>query len=668
MRLKNNIKDILYFACKWDFGNYINRKLKLSIIARSFLNKLEKLTTSADKLLICPLDKIDKTIPLPLVATISVICLSTIIALLSYSFFSNFCILDEGHHFYLNQNGSLAKSGLITYQIISNALGSLFNHKLIYYRFCNLSLFLIMSAYCTLAIKKFFFKEIKFGKASLITLYSFITISSFTIFTWYSSLNYYNLTIISTMGWLSSLLLYASISSSKEYKLKYTYLFLLAFFTITTIISKFSFGIPLVFASLFTLLLWHKKICMRPFIEISLFCTFLIIILGTFYSLNIEYWNNFFLVFKDYFMPKENLENINGRAGALYLIKRYYSDIYTFLMGRDVERILSQMLYIYFIPASVLITYNKNLRLWLILRIYIVLYICYIALASLPSFITTHDEIIRNRPEGSNFILLIAYTISSLFYLIKYRSDKKIVSFIFCFIVCGICITNPFGTDLNFVRIAAISNIFVFIPFISFVCFETEVFKKNKIFVLAIMISLSLIVGISTFRAQFLYYYRTHLYLKQDTYSKYSPYLTGIKVEKELADNIDNIITSLKENNFDYEHDRIFDYEDLVGYLAAIGAKSFGQPWNITYKPVHDLYNDKYQRTCYFIELENTKNINNIWILKTNKAESNEALNSCFFNKLTKQNNFKEIYIGNMLHAWHGNINIYLEGPYKFSN
>ena len=547
----------------------------------------------------------------------SLICLLGLISIISVSFFTNFDISDEGYHLYYHIFGPSQTSSMIGMHFFTHPIGSLFNHSVLGYRFMTLISMLLLSIFLTYSIKKYHNLNNELTYQESMIFYSVICITSLSFFVWIPSFEYNAFSVYSAIGWASSLFCYFHYKTISR-KLSLIFLFLISFSIFIAILTKFTFGITLYVSNILTLILYFHLFNKKIIKEILLINLSLFILLILVYILYPNYWERFFRICNFIFYNNAYGGKYDIK-GTFYLIETYTIQIITFFKQIAVFMFGMSTLYI-FRKKNI---HFKNIDI--LLKILIISFISFLAIHSIPPFDSKKPFTMSS--ISALRILYAALLSTSFFYLIELKKYQEIKKIGFSCIVLMVILLHPTGTTNNFISSSSIGLIGLGSLFTILLLYITKNFTKQKAYILAIIISLTTVIGYSVTRSQILYYYRNAPYSQQNSYSKYSPYLKKIKIEKKLSYLIDSLWQTLSKINFDRKKDKIFAYSDLPGFLSSLGIRSFGESWAITGYP------NSYHRMCLHFDFEPIGYVRYIYILKRNNSPLHPIIKDCLFKK-----------------------------------
>ena len=590
-------------------------------------------------------------------SVLALFCLLVVVGITALGFFTNFDITDEGYVFHHHLHGPSEVYGLLGLHFLTYPVGFLFGHQLIGYRFLDLILFVAMSAYVTFSLRAFIFREETMSRPQLITLFSFIAISTLGYFVFLTSTHYNALSIIAGMGWSASLLFYTHHSRLNN-STRYFYLILLTIFTVVAFLAKFTFGFclalcfPLFFGGL-ALLYSVKK-----YQDVALYLTFLLCFSLGIYNVQPTFWQNFVELLT--FSQSDNmLDDASGRGYLATLIERYFKHFSSWFTKDFIPTgaLLFSLLCIVPYMAK-----KVNIRL---LQSHDILPLCAVLGVAIFAFLSIEPHLLEKPKyfDGQSIlrILMAAFVSTTIIYAVSFwrKSEYQMIrkDIVFYIITLAVIFGHPVGTNTNFMSSLALSLGGFVAIFIIFYFYDTHKFQQKKILTAFMLIGLTMTVGYGIARGQIFYSYRNAPLDQQQTYSKYSPYLKGIKLEESYAKTIDNLWQALAKEDFDFTRDQIFAYKDMPGLLSAVGAKSFSEAWLISG------YKNSVARTCLHVDLENPLGEDKIYVLSN--AEMNTKDLDCFYDRVQKSQNFNSYDLGSL---WHyrsrKQVDVMLSGPY----
>ena len=592
---------------------------------------------------------LDRIISFSFMAWISLLCLLSLICIISFGFFTNFDISDEGYHLYYNMFGASQTASMINMHFFTHPIGKLFNHNVLGYRFMTLFCMLSLSIYLAYSIEKTLFFLKKNSTQVQVIFYSMICITSLAFFTWIPSFEYNVFSIYSAIGWASSYLLH--LHNRESSRNKNYFLFLTSFFIFTAILTKFTFGIPLFLISIL-LLIFHSYLFKTNHIKsIFLLSLFLCLKLGSIYILYPDYWERFLKICN--FVLSNNIYGVTDNSGGgLHLINNYIHQIIAFSKKLAIVMFAFLILYTFLKKKSQF----KNLEIFL--KLLTVFFTSILAIKYIPPYDASNPRYL-----AGVYAIIVLYAVLfsvGVFYLIGLKGHPQYKKILFSCIVLIIILLHPTGTNNNFIFSSSIGLVGFGALFTILLFHITQNFNTQKTYIMAVIISLTSIIGYSITWDQILYYYRNGSFHQQNSYSKYSPYLKKIKIEKDLAHLIDTLWLKLDKINFNRQKDKIFAYTDLPGFLFSVGARSFGESWAITGYP------NSYPRMCLHFDFEPIGNVRYIYILKINDIPLRPMVKNCLFKKIKPSPmKVKEHFIGKGWH-YHSKIemNLRLVGPY----
>ena len=582
----------------------------------------------------------------------SLICLTLLMSIIVFGFFTNFDITDEGWHLYHHMFGADFVS-LRGMHFFTHTIGKIFNHSALGYRFSTLFFLIFFSIYLAHSIKKNIFIKKNLRIQEQIVFYSMICVSSLAFFIYLPSFDYQVFSIYSAVGWAGSFMFYLH---EKENKGKYSFLFLflIAFFIFSATITKFTFGIPLFIISIFLLVAYSYLFKVKTIKDTCWIFLSLLLLFATIYIFHIDYWERFFKLCS-FLIKKNNFSHPSNDGGVFSLISAYYHQIFLFVGDRMVPMMV--------VMAILYVFRNKNIQLKninIFIEILAVFLAVYLAIEDIPDFNSRHPRYLLSTSAISFLYGLLLCV--SIFYLIKFKKHPEIKKILFSCVILMVVLLSPAGTDNHFIHASSRGLIGLGALFMTLLFLTTKNLKLKRTFLLSMMIGITIIIGYSITWNLTLHYHRNESYVEQDSISKYSSFLKGIKIEKGFANAIDNLWLILEKINFDRNRDRIFAYTDLPGFLYSTGVRSFGESWAISGFP------KSYQLMCLYFDLESAENVRNIYILKINNKPIHPIVKDCLFKKIKfSSHGVKKYDIGKPGWNHHTKLkmDIQLMGPYS---
>lgn len=607
--------------------------------------------------------RIEKNLTLKFIKNFLIFIAVLILLIVIFGFFSNFDLTDEGYFLYLNQNGLNEIQGNLTfYHFFSHSLGYIFGHTLLGYRFCTLLLIIIVGLLFAYSIIKFTFQR-QIDNHTSVIIYCFIMIAALHYFIFFAVMDYNTYAVLSSGFWASSFLLYYS-STSNSYR--YLWVFLLGVSIFLSISSRLSFGIILLTASIFIFIIFIPRRKLKDL--------FIILIINVFLGFGLysyltpeaisEYkeWLSFF--------SSNKLFTDENNSEIVYMLKFYIKQLYSLLSNQMFYYLLGLFFFIILKQFELKNTANEDekiARLYaikvLFILIFLIIFFIKVVILFLSGNINHFYGWYNSLEIYSIFIILIFY---SIYINRKSFFDKKNI---FLIIIIAAGLTHPAGTSAN-IFVNQTYTLFLPAGLLIYLLFTTgNGFEDKKLLLLFFLVLFSLHVGFNLAFENIIHARRNGSYANQTDYSLYSPYLKGIKIEKQFAEHIDNMIQLFKKIEFNYEADRIIAYGDVPGLLAAVGVKAYGEPWlSIELVEVMNLTNS-FMRTKKAIELEEADKIRNIYILNTNLKPLPEDLRIFFEEKLERNRNVTKQYkIGKGTYYWFKGpveYDISIEGPFS---
>lgn len=593
--------------------------------------------------------RIDKTLTPKIVSIISVICFLFVLSVVAYSFHSNFDNSDEGYNLYLNINGPDEAVSFTGSHTIGHYVGKLFDHKVIGYRIAELTIIVILAAYLLSSIKLFIFNNMPWKWYVSIYCYSLTCIFSCAFFIWMPSFDYNFLAIALSVIWMASFIyyLYYQQQGYARRLIFYTFMSLSVFYSV---VNKLSFGIPL--AILTMLIIWTlPKLYKAHKIKLSLFfmatiCSMTILFL----QMYPKFCSSFLIIAK--FMGNNSPDNSHAIG---QLITNYQKQIILFIN--------KEVMICFIVISIVYITLGYTLKrshkatgdLCKCLSIFILFFI---AANHIPFFnyFTTR----RLNAEITIRLIFAATIISILFYSLYYVNRDNVYKILYIIGLGAITSLHPAGTNTDFVKTSSL-NLLVSGAILSiFLIFMSKKLTKHKLYLLTIIIALTILISASVTDKVILNYRRNAEFKMQNSYSKYSKSLKGIKIEENLAKTIDSLAVTLNNINFDRKQDKIMAYCNMPGLLTAVGARAFAESWMITG------YRNSIPRMLLHINNEPIGECRNIYILKDKDEALNKFVKSVLFNKITPNGIIINYEIGKFYNyrnekRW---MNLELIGPY----
>jgi len=601
-------------------------------------------------------------IPNKIVSLFTFFCLFSIIGLISYSFYFNFDITDEGYHLYHHIQGTDKAPNFTFFHLFSHRIGSIFNHSLIGYRFASLILILLATLFFSIAIKTFIFSSENWKKTKWFFFISFNSIVSSSFYVWHASFDYNYIIILFVTIWSGAFLLYNHYHRSS---VRYFFILILSLSSYVIVFTKFTYGIPLVFFTIIVFMLSKKMFGIKVFLDSSAYILIIIFFTSiTYFLINDDLISNLIKLYN--LNISHNRFDNSLDSDVLLLIYKYLNDIGNYFFS-------GMFVFICLIIISLFLyenfTNKFGVEQFYLLKTLSVLVLFIILVSKFISSFYLNDYFLGWR---YNSYLFGIFMISSILYLNRYRKHPAFKKIILLFIIAIIGHLHPGGTGpgLNFINHSSISLIFIGSVFIVLLYIETKGFTSQYLYYLTIIMTLSISIFLFISYEQILYSKRSAPFKEQTTYSKLSPYLKNIKLEKHQATHIDTFIEILNTNNFSKDQDRIFVYGGLSGFLSAAGVQSFGESWNGIEDYIYSGYKQAFKRMSYWIKMEPiNSSIRYVYILNSNLITFNNNVKSNLNARLKKIKLTKKYFIGKGLyHLYNEDVeyNITLEGPFLF--
>ncbi len=642
---------ILFFLC-WNFKSRTYNVL---------LNITNKINNSSI------LNRIESLLSLTLLKRLIFSIWLLLFVIIFYSFFSNYDVTHEGYFFYNHQQGFKEATNVSGVNLITYPLGFLFAHTLIGYRVSNLFLIIVIAVFYAVSIKKFMIPE-EINNDAYCIIINFINISAIGFFVLMPVLDYSAFNTLAAVGWVSSIMqfLYYNEKDIKS-NFKYVFLLLIGFFIFLAIISRFTFGIPLLFIT-FALFIFFKK-----YYSIKIISNFIIVLLPIIIISLIIYFYldkktiSELIVWIDFYSHNNRFDN-SSSSDVTYLIVKYMKSIKNFIIFslKNVFIYLS----IYLLLKTILIKYfncnNKNNVLKFIKYLIIVIFM-------IINFISLLEPYFHNEYKHfwgfSNFrIVLAVFFILIVYNLVKWKSNSSKKN-ILLFLLILIGLSNSVGSIDDFINMASLS---IVLPAGFIICLfysNKNSFKAEKIYLFLLTFFLAINVGFCTIYEQIIYAKRNSNWSYQTHLSKYSPYLKYIKIEKDLAMHIDKLWQLLHEIDFDFNRDRIYAFGDVPGLLSAVGAKAYGESWVFIESYITNDYKSSWNRSLTAVKLDKNSDTRYIYILSTNILEIPEPIMKYLNDILKPRISIPEKYnLGKGVYHWYNKNVVYditLEGPFE---
>lgn len=592
-----------------------------------------------------------------------------LLSITTYSFFFNFDMQDEGYFNYLSQQGLNGSPSLSFFYLFTHHIGALFNHKLIFYRLINFIFLVLTGIYFIFSIKIFKLQS-KTDTDSLIIMLSFNGIATLNYFVYSPTPDYNSFAVISAGGWAASVLQFLSSLKDRNNK-RYFWVLLIGVFIFLAISSRFTFGIPLYVFTVFLFIIFKYSYSIRISLDLCLLSIWMLIMsMAVYFYLTPESIEEIKGWFSYY--SSANRFNNSQSSDFIILISIYLKQINKFFYNQVSFFILFLVSYLFLkkiiIKTSGENPNEKNEMLFSVLKNAIL--ICFLVF-----IIDRNSKLILTQ----NFHHYIGWTYSQeiyaalivlvIYYMIKLHNNKYKKNRLVIFLVVVIGLMHPAGTGVNFFNVSSYA---LFLPAGLFICLyytETGGFRRDKLTLFLIILISTVQIGFNVLYEQIIFTKRNGPYTEQTDYSMFSPYLYGIKIEKDMAEHIDHLYLLLNKTGFDFERDRIFAFADVPGLLSATGAKAFGEPWIFVENNLTAGYVQSWSRACSAINLCNKKNIRHVYILNTNYYPMPDEIVSCLDEKITPvtDGKFSVHKLGKGIYHWFNKevvYNITLEGPY----
>ncbi len=606
-------------------------------------------------------DKITKLISLSLLRNILIFIWAILFLITFYSLFSNFDVTHEGYFLYkhihsFNESPDLSGISLITYP-----LGFLFGHSLIGYRIVNLLFITGIAFYYAVSIIKFIIKE-NIDKNVYYIILFFINIAALGFYSFVGILDYNAFCTIAAVGWVSSVMQYLYYCEKvRQSNYRYIFLILISIFIFLAIISRFTFGIPLLIFTLILLIFLKKYFSVRVIRDsIVIIVPIIILFIMIYLYLSPEALSEIKLWVD--FSSNNNRFDDSRSSDVGHLITKYLKDLKYFVIYilKNVFPYLA--IYIAFKKILLKIKTKKEYDIFLKYLLVIIFIINNMFDLIKPLYLGNY------RHFGGWFSLKSVLAVLML--LIVYNIIKK-VSFekVLFFILISIGLMNSAGSLDNIINMATNSIVLPAGMFIYLIYIKDKTFKKNRLYIFLLVLYLAMNIGYSVIYEQILYFKRNTYWSAQTHYSNYSPYLKNIRIEKDIALHIDKLWELLHEVDFDFNHDRIYAFGDVPGLLSAVGAKSYGEPWVFIENYLSNAYRNSWKKSCVSISTENQTNIRYVYVLNTNIYKIPNEITDCLNSHLKPAViHPQKHFLGKGTYHWYNKdviYNITLEGPFE---
>lgn len=291
------------------------------------------------------------------------------------------------------------------------------------------------------------------------------------------------------------------------------------------------------------------------------------------------------------------------------------------------------------------------------LKAILILFLCLLALHQV-SFFDIKSQAFFNR----HFLLIIysALLVSSMLYLYKLSTHTNYKNIIFSVLTLSIGLLHFAGTYGWAVMTSALALGVTGIIFLTVFYCKTKEFSQHKLFLITLIACSTIAIGNAIFHEQILNYRRNSDFSKQTTYSKYSHYLKGIKIEKDFANVIDQLYITLNKLEFDKSQDKILPFANIPGIITSLGILSYGETW------IHTHVDNFYERMCCYVNFEPIGKLRHVYVLSITKDFDLKKY-PCLTDKLRSNGEIKKFKIGKMKHHYIDNpayYDLYLMGPY----
>jgi GNAT superfamily N-acetyltransferase len=225
-------------------------------------------------------------------------------------------------------------------------------------------------------------------------------------------------------------------------------------------------------------------------------------------------------------------------------------------------------------------------------------------------------------------------------------------------IICfGPALLSGVSSNGNIFRYAGYCMGVLALPTIAFLKDATEGYRRYRHVTFAAICLLAGATLVMIYLGQYRFPYRTGPFEVQREETAV-PRLSGVRIEEPLRGSLDALRERLDAVGFDRNRDRLFAYPDLPGFAAALALRSYAYPW------VYSGYVDVDELNCGLLALSDTTRTRNVWLLLG--APLAGTLRQCVHRHLQAAPDLKRQGIGSLRHYRNErDLDLELIGPYR---
>ena len=591
------------------------------------------------------------------------------VALLIFSFGRNYGVHeDEGALLYYLSQG-YSETTFSTFHILPNLIGQLFNHSILGYRVLNLVLFLLCAYYATCRTRYFINGDNKSPRADLIYNFLFITLFTFFFYSYIPTVSYNSTITLAIFLWVGSFC--SIINPQSSYKGNKLDLLLFSLSIFMALSSRMSFGIALIlFTLLVSTLLYAKYRNEIPtnfkVFAFSLLASVLVYVAVSFDNLiYISKVSSDFASSSHANLLDSYLDFFSKYFDKIFPLKIFVASILIFIANFILQPHTTEQ-------RSKILSLHRGIKY---LSITIIIFLAFKKIIKeLGEFyvVTGAPSSMSSQILLNMFSLLLIFNFLYILYQIiiyirfnksevKDRALKKLT---LASLVVFAVLASPIGTNSNIIVFSALSMGPFALPFVNFFRNSDFEFKFKHLVGLILIFFISSSLLIIVYKEQVFHYRRNAEYKHQTHKAISSSRLKNVLIEKEIANNIDNISLHLGEMGFNYKSDRLIAYPDMPGYIAATeNAKTYGAAWLFWTSDLKEMNNIDI-RNCAELNNETDGEAKRIYLILG--GEFSPGFAECFNKKFKRTPSFKYVQLGmDYNHFNKKHMDIRILGPYR---
>ena len=594
------------------------------------------------------------------------------VALLIFSFGRNYGVHeDEGALLYYLSQG-YSEITFSAFHILPNLIGKLFNHSILGYRMLNLVLFLLCAYYATCKTRYFINGDNKSSRVDVIYNFLFVSLFTFFFYSYIPTISYNSTITLAIFLWIGSFC--SIINPERSYKKNKLDLLLFSLSIFMALSSRMSSGIALIVFTLLVSVFLFAKYRDEPPINLKLLISSLLASILVYVVVSFDNLIYISKVSSDF----ASSSHANLLDSYLDFFSRYFDKVFPLKIF-----IASILIFItnFILQSHTIEQRSRVLSLHRTIQYLSIIIIIFLAFKKIIKELGEFYVVTGAPSSMSSQILLNIFSLLLIFnflyilhqIIIYMRSNQSEVKDLvlkkltLASLVVFAVLASPVGTNSNIIVFSALSMGPFALPFVIFFRNSGFKFKFKYLVGLILIFFISSSLLIIVYKEQILHYRRNAEYKYQTHEAISSSRLKNVLIEKEIANNIDNISLHLKQMGFNYKSDRLIAYPDMPGYIAATeNTKTYGAAWLFWTSDLKETNNIDI-RNCAELNNETDDEAKRIYLILG--GEFSPGFGECFNKKFKRTSNFEHVKLGTDYNHFNKRyMDIRILGPYKVTD